>query len=57
MSYKTNALIRIEHRNIVTLGEKIRYQIEKCHEPHLEFEQTLNELYYDFFLLVEEELL
>lgn len=55
MSYKTNAIIRAEHRDIITLAEKIRYQIEMC--DHLEFEQTLNELYYDFFLLIEEELL
>jgi len=55
MSYKTNALIRIEHRNIVTLAEKIRHQITMS--DHLEFEETLNSLYYDFFLLVEEELL
>tara|TARA_R110002012_G_C11674432_1_gene613480 strand:+ start:13626 stop:13787 length:162 start_codon:yes stop_codon:yes gene_type:complete len=48
-------MIRMNHRDIINLGYKIRYQIENCDE--LEFEESLNSLYYDFFLLVEEILL
>jgi hypothetical protein len=55
MNAASRAILRKDRQEIIKLAKKIRFQIEFC--DHLEFDESLNELYYDFFLLVEESVL
>ncbi len=49
---RSRSPLRRKNDEIRKMIKKIRFQIENC--DHLEFEESLNSLYYDFFLLVEE---